>query len=438
MPLFAYFCAAALQLTLIGYDAARGNRIPHANGIVAMDALQTLRQKLSSVLPHLDERQRRLVAAAEARSLGYGGIATVAELSGISRVTLHKALAELDEDPLPEGWIRKTGGGRKTVQHHDPKLIFALERLIDPVTRGDPMSPLRWTCKSTRQLARTLTEQEHPVSHTRVAQLLDDLGYSLQGNAKTIEGNQHADRNAQFEYINRTSAAALRRKTPVISVDTKKKELVGQYRNPGRERQPKGRPVPIQVHDFKDPKVGKAIPYGIYDIARNQGWVNVGCDHDTATFATESIRRWWRSMGRRGYPAADQLLICADGGGSNGYRVRLWKVELQQLADELGMEITVCHFPPGTSKWNKIEHRLFSHITMNWRGRPLMSHEVVVSLIGATKTETGLKVKARLDTGTYPLRVKVSDEELAQVDIQPHTFHGEWNYTIQPHRNAKM
>jgi DNA-binding phage protein len=406
------------------------------DGSVAMDAVQALQQKLTAVLPHLNERQRRLVAAAEARSWGYGGIATVSQLSGLSRVTLHKALEELGEEPFPEGWSRKPGAGRKTVQDHDPKLLSALETLIDPVTRGDPMSPLRWTCKSTRQLARTLTAQGHPISHTRVAQLLDDLGYSLQSNAKAIEGRQHADRDAQFQYISRTTARYQRREMPVISVDTKKKELVGNYRNAGRERQPQGRPEQVKVHDFIDPKVGKAIPYGVYDIARNQGWVNVGCDHDTATFATESIRRWWRSMGRRSYPEADQLLICADGGGSNGYRVRLWKVEIQHLADELGLAITVCHFPPGTSKWNKIEHRLFSYITLNWRGRPLVSHEVVVNLIGATKTETGLKVRARLDTRTYPTRVKVSDEELAQVVIHPHKFHGEWNYTIKPHETT--
>jgi hypothetical protein len=436
MAILVFVRTAACQLTRRGYDAARGHWFPPVHGIGAMDAVQSLQQKLTSVLPHLSERQRRLVAAAEARSLGYGGIATVSQLSGLSRVTLHKALAELDEEPLPEGWSRKPGAGRKTVQDHDPKLLSALETLIDPVTRGDPMSPLRWTCKSTRQLARTLAAHGHPVSHTRVAQLLDDLGYSLQSNAKAIEGRQHADRDAQFQYISRTTARYLRREMPVISVDTKKKELVGNYRNAGRERQPQGRPEQVKVHDFIDPKLGKAIPYGVYDIARNQGWVNVGCDHDTATFATASIRRWWRSMGRRSYPEADQLLICADGGGSNGYRVRLWKVEIQHLADELGLEITVCHFPPGTSKWNKIEHRLFSYITMNWRGRPLVSHEVVVNLIAATKTETGLKVRARLDTGTYPTRVKVSAEELAQVVIRPHRFHGEWNYTIKPHETT--
>jgi hypothetical protein len=403
-----------------------------------MNALPTLRQKLRAVLPHLNERQRRLVAAAEARSLGYGGIAAVARLSGLSRVTLHKALQELDEGPLPEGYCRNGGGGRQTVQAHDPNLLAALETLIDPVTRGDPMSPLRWTCKSTRQLARTLAAQGHPVSHTRVAQLLDTLGYSLQSNAKAIEGRQHPDRDAQFQYISRLTGRSLRRKNPVISVDTKKKELVGNYRNAGRERQPKGQPERVKVHDFIDRKLGKAIPYGVYDLARNQGWVNVGCDHDTATFATESIRRWWRSMGRRSYPDADQLLICADGGGSNGYRVRLWKVEIQNLADELGLAITVCHFPPGTSKWNKIEHRLFSYITMNWRGRPLVSHEVVVKLIGATKTAAGLQVRAHLETGTYPIRIKVTKEELAQVVLHPHKFHGEWNYTIKPHSTTKL
>jgi transposase len=383
-------------------------------------------------MPHLDERQRRLLAAAEARVLGYGGISLVAEASGLSRTTIHKALEELEAPPLPGGYARQPGGGRKRRSQQDPSILTALEELIAPVTRGHPQSLLRWTCKSTRQLAEALSMQGYVVAHRTVADLLQELGYSLQANAKTIEGKQHADRDAQFEYINRLTKRHLRRKLPAISVDTKKKELVGPYKNGGREWQPKGQPEPVQTHDFPNPKIGKAIPYGVYDMGRNEGWVNVGCDHDTASFAVESIRRWWRCMGRKVYPDADQLLISADAGGSNGYRPRLWKVGLQQLADETGLEITVCHFPPGTSKWNKVEHRLFAHITMNWRGRPLVSHEVVVKLIGATTTRNGLKVKARLDTSIYPTKIKVPDEDIDNVNLKPHKFHGEWNYTIAP------
>lgn len=397
-----------------------------------MDALQELQTKWNQLMPHLDERQRRLVGAAEARVLGYGGVSLVAEASGLSRTTIHKALQELAEPPLADGRARQPGGGRKHVWEQDPSIRAALEELIAPVTRGHPESPLRWTCKSTRQLADALAEQGYTASHSTVAELLQHLGYSLQANAKTLEGKQHPDRDAQFQYLNRLTKSHLRRKLPAISVDTKKKELVGQYAQGGQEWQPKGQPERVRDHDFPDPKVGKAIPYGVYDIARDEGWVNVGCDHDTSSFAVESIRRWWRCMGRKVYPDADQLLISADAGGSNGYRLRLWKVELQQLADEIGLAITVCHFPPGTSKWNKIEHRLFAHITMNWRGRPLVSHEVVVNLIGATTTRSGLKVKARLDTSIYPTKIKVADDDINNVNLKPHKFHGEWNYSIRP------
>jgi transposase len=397
-----------------------------------IDVLQEIRSKWDKLMPHLNERQRRLLAAAEARVLGYGGVALVAAASGLSRTTIYKALAELDEAPLPEGYARRPGGGRKRLHEEDPSLLAALEELIAPATRGHPQSPLRWTCKSTRQLAEALGQQGYLVAHRTVADLLRHLGYSLQANAKTIEGKQHPDRDAQFQYINRLTKRHLRQKLPAISVDAKKKELVGDYKNPGREWQPKGKPERVGTHDFPNPKVGKAIPYGVYDMGRNEGWVNVGRDHDTASFAVESIRRWWRVMGRKAYPDADSLLVCADAGGSNGYRLRLWKLELQQLADETGLKITVCHFPPGTSKWNKVEHRLFAHITMNWRGRPLVSHEVVVNLIGATTTKTGLKVKARLDTSIYPTKIKVPDEDIESVNLQPHSFHGEWNYTIRP------
>jgi transposase len=393
-----------------------------------------LLQKYATVLPHLNERQRRLVAAADAQMLGYGGMARVARASGLHRSTLYRGLKDLTGPVLPAERVRQVGGGRKRVREQTPAIVQELEQLVDPLTRGDPQSPLRWTCKSTRQLARTLRARGYAVSYRVVAELLRELGYRLQANAKTLEGASHPDRNAQFEYLNTQVRTALAQHWPVISVDAKKKELVGQYRNGGQEWPPQGHPEKVNVHDFPDPQLGKAIPYGIYDGGRNLGWVNVGCDHDTASFAVESIRRWWTHLGSALYKKAKQLLICADSGGSNGYRVRLWKVEWQELADTLGIAVTVCHLPPGPSKWNKIEHRLFSHISLNWRGRPLVSHEVIVALIGATTTQTGLRVEAQLDRQTYPTRVEVSDEQLAQVQLRPHQFHGEWNYSILPRR----
>ena len=397
-----------------------------------MDSESILAEKFATVLPYLNEKQRRLLLAAEARALGRGGINRVAAAAGVSRPTIRKALGEL-EQPLgsPER-VRRVGGGRKRTRDRDPTILAALEALVEPDSRGDPMSPLRWTCKSTRQLADALTRGGHPASHRLVADLLHAADYSLQANVKTLEGTEHPDRDAQFRYLNEQVKAVLAESHPVISVDTKKKELVGRFKNGGREWRPSEQPEPVNVHDFPDPKVGKAIPYGIYDVGRNTGWVNVGQDHDTATFAVTSLRRWWHAVGLPAYPRARRLLICADGGGSNGYRVRLWKVEIQRFADATGLEVVVCHLPPGTSKWNKIEHRLFSHISMNWRGRPLVSHEVVVQLIGATTTRAGLTVQAELDTGTYPTDVKVTDAEMAAVRITPHPFHGEWNYTIAP------
>ena len=400
-----------------------------------MGADECLKQKFDLLLPRLNEKQRRMVAACEARSLGRGGVSKVARAAGMSRPTIHKGLEEL-KNPDMSSRVRKPGGGRKSISQLDPAMVTELDRLVDPVTRGDPMSPLRWTCKSTRQLAAALRAAGHEVSHTVVGETLRQMGYSLQASVKTKEGSsQHPDRDAQFQYINDQVLAFLGRGMPVVSVDTKKKELVGEYRNGGVEWQPKGKPELVRMHDFPDPQVGKAIPYGIYDVGRNLGWVNVGRDHDTASFAVASIRRWWCDMGRELYGKATALLICADGGGSNGYRVRLWKVELQNLADELGIAITVSHLPPGTSKWNKIEHRLFSHISMNWRGRPLTSHEVVVDLIGNTTTKKGLRVKAALDENKYLTKVEVTDQQLADIAIERHTFHGEWNYTIQPRSN---
>jgi transposase len=390
-----------------------------------------LHHRADTLFPLLTERQRRLAAAADARALGYGGISRVARATGMSRVTIHQGLAELDRGELPPERSRRAGGGRKKLAERAPSALKHLQALVDPSSRGDPMSPLRWTCKSTRQLARALTGQGYPVSHSTVAEMLRDLGYSLQANSKTLEeGSAHPDRDEQFGYINRQVRRSMQRGLPVISVDTKKKELIGRYSNKGRELQPKGQPEKVKVHDFIDRDLGKAIPYGVYDVARNAGWVNVGCDHDTAAFAVASIRRWWKGMGRRVYPKAGKLLICADSGGSNGYRTRLWKVELQRFADDTGLEVTVCHLPPGTSKWNKIEHRLFSYISMNWRGKPLVSHEVVVNLIAATTTTKGLKVKAQLDPNLYPTKVEVSKEDMRRVNLLPHDFHGEWNYTI--------
>ena len=396
-----------------------------------MDTHSELEQKYALLFPHLTERQQHLVAAADAEQLGRGGIALVARICSFSRPTLYQAMKDLRSDPLPVERVRRPGAGRKRQIERDKQLLQALERLIDPSSRGDPMSPLRWICKSTRQLAHTLAEKGHAISHELVAQLLHHLGYSLQANAKTKEGKQHPDRDAQFRYIQRQAKHFLASGWPVISVDTKKKELVGNYANSGQEWQPSGQPEAVNIHDFPDPDMPKAIPYGVYDEYHNVGWVNVGRSHDTASFAVESIRRWWQAMGQVLYANADHILICADSGGSNGYRLRLWKLELQRWVNESGLEVTVCHFPPGTSKWNRIEHRLFSHITMNWRGRPLVSYRVIVNLIAATTTETGLQVEAELDTREYPTKLKVSDAEMATVHLHPHRFHGEWNYTIK-------
>jgi len=402
-----------------------------------MNTHEELEQKYAVLFPHLNERQQHLVAAADAERLGRGGIALVARASGFTRPTLYKAIRDLHRPPLPLDRVRHPGAGRKKLLQNDPYLLQALEALLDPDARGDPMSPLRWTCKSTRQLAQALSSGGHPVSHEKVAQLLHQLGYSLQANAKTQEGKQHPDRDAQFRYIAERSQYLLARRWPVVSVDTKKKELVGNYANSGQTWLPTGEPEPVDSHDFPDPSVPKAVPYGVYDEQHNQGWVSVGCSHDTSSFAVASIRRWWQEMGQELYLEARHVLICADSGGSNGYRLRLWKVELQRWATEVALDVTVCHYPPGTSKWNKIEHRLFSHIAMNWRGRPLRSYQVIVNLIGATTSETGLRVQAELDTEVYPEKVKVSDEQMAAVQLYPHYFHGEWNYTIK-HQAANV
>lgn len=389
-------------------------------------------RKTASLWPHLDERQRRLVLGAEARELGRGGVKLVAASAGVSPDTVAKGLRELESGAAPTGRVRRAGGGRKPLTATDPGLMRALEALVAPVTRGDPMSALRWTSKSTRTLAEELTAQGHRVSASTVGQLLHQAGYSLQANVKVREGSAHEDRDAQFRYLNEQVADHQQADAPVVSVDTKKKELVGDYKNNGQEWMPQGQPERVQVHDFPDPKVGKAIPYGIYDVAANTGWVSVGQDHDTSAFAVATLRRWWASVGQIAYPTADRLLICADGGGSNGYRVRAWKTELAALATETGLAITVCHLPPGTSKWNKIEHRLFSHISMNWRGRPLTSHQVVVDLIGATTTRTGLQVHAELDPDVYQTKVKIDDAHMASIALDRHDFHGEWNYTLRP------
>jgi hypothetical protein len=400
--------------------------------------VETLRVKYQRMLPLLNERLRRQWAACEALALGRGGSAIVATATGLSRTTIWAGIVEvqqqqsLSEAELQPHRLRVSGGGRPTRSDDDPTLVRDLEALVEPTTRGHPMSPLRWTCKSTRQLATALQAQGHEISYRTVAALLHGLDYSLQGLRKTREGTNHPDRNAQFEHITRQVRAFQKRGQPVISVDTKKKELVGDFKNSGQEWQPEGQPEEVRVHDFKDKKLGKVAPYGVYDPTQNNGWVSVGIDHDTAYFATESVRRWWREMGQPAYPQACELLVTADSGGSNSSHSRLWKVALQQLADDLGLAITVCHFPPGTSKWNKIEHRLFCHITNNWRGRPLVSRAVVVNLIGGTTTKTGLHVEANLDTNSYAIGIKVTDEELAQVRIKRHTFPGEWNYTISP------
>jgi hypothetical protein len=401
------------------------------------DAVETLGRRFEVLRPHLNELQRRLWLGVEAAQLGPGGVAVVATATGAAPDTVRRGRAEVDAGAVcAPGRSRKSGGGRKRAEAHDGDLVAALEALVDPVTRGDPMSPLRWTCKSTRSLARALSEGGHPVSDFVVRRLLHEAGYSLQANAKTIEGGQHPDRDAQFGYLNTQAQAHMAAGDPVISVDTKKKELVGAYKNAGREWSPAGQPEPVKVHDFIDPTLGKANPYGVYDVAADTGWVSVGTDHDTAAFAVATIARWWQAVGTRTYPAASGLLICADGGGSNGYRTRLWKTELAAFAADTGLTVTVCHLPPGTSKWNKIEHRLFSHISMNWRGRPLTSHDVIVETIAATTTRTGLTVHAELDTTEYPTGVKIPDRDMTALTtsrtLTRHDFHGEWNYTLSP------
>jgi hypothetical protein len=398
-----------------------------------------IQHRFRSLAPFLDERMRRLVAASESKVIGYGGVSVVARATGVSRRAITEGMKELKEPKkrkvrLEEARIRRRGAGRKRTVDKDSSLLEDLDRLVDPVTRGDPESPLRWTCKSVRRLAEELQQEGHAVSYQTVAELLHALDYSLQANQKTLEGSQHADRDEQFEYINRKAQRYLKQGEPVISVDTKKKELVGDFKNAGREWELKGQPEEVRVHDFeiREPDKGKVAPYGVYDLGRNVGWVSVGVDHDTAAFAVESIRRWWRWMGTRSYPQGKRLLITADSGGSNGARVRLWKWELQKLADEIGLEISVCHFPPGTSKWNKIEHRLFSFISQNWRGKPLISHEVIINLIAATTTATGLAVKSKLDTNTYPAGLKVSDQQMAELQLRRDKFHGDWNYSLLP------
>jgi hypothetical protein len=408
----------------------------------------TIRAKFEALRPYLDERRRRLWAAAEAMALGHGGITAVAAATGLQRATIRVGVRELQGGPPTSTepgrvadaahGVRAPGGGRKPLTTEDPTLVHDLEALVEPVTRGDPMSPLRWTCKSTRQLAAELVRQGHQVSHTTVAELLHALNYSLQATRKTKEGSDHPNRDAQFAYINEQTRAFQQRGQPVISVDCKKKELVGDFANGGREWQPAGYPEEVRVHDFLDKQLGKAIPYGVYDVAANQGWVSVGIDHETAAFAVASIRHWWQQMGHSRYLSATELLITADSGGSNGSHNRLWKTELQRLADETGLRVSVCHLPPGTSKWNVIEHRLFCHITQNWRGRPLVSLEVIVNLIGNTTTRAGLKVQAGLDTAAYPTGSKVADTELAAVQLERASFHGDWNYSIAPHSTGHV
>jgi transposase len=397
-----------------------------------VDSGELLAAKFEAIFPHLDERQRRLLMGAEARVLGHGGIRVVARAAGVREATVSQGAAELDRGEEPLGRVRRAGGGRKRLADLDPGLRPALLALVEPDERGDPVSPLRWTTKSLRALSAELSQQGHRAGPDTVADLLHEEGFSLQGNAKTIEGNQVPDRDAQFRYLNEQVREHRDAGEPVVSVDTKKKELVGNYRNGGREWRPAGDPVRVDVHDFPDQILGKAIPYGIYDLAANSGWVNVGTDHDTAQFAVESIRRWWNDAGRAAYPAARRLLITADSGGSNSSRTRAWKLELAALALQTGLEITACHFPPGTSKWNKIEHRLFSHITMNWRGRPLTSHEVIVAAIASTTTGTGLTVRAELDTGTYPTGAQITGAQMAALPLRRHDWHGDWNYTLYP------
>ena len=404
---------------------------------VVMSTRVELEQKLGAVWSLLDERARRLVAANEAASMGYGGVSAVHRACGLSRKAIAHGMREIQEGvALAKGRIRRTGAGRKAIVVSDPQLLEALENLIDAQTRGDPQSPLRWICKSTRVIAKELNKKKHAVSHMKVAQLLHGLNFSLQSNRKTEEGTDHPDRDAQFRHINTVVKKSLKRGLPVISVDTKKKELIGNYDNAGQQWRAAKQPIKVQGHDFPTPEVPRAYPYGIYDLARNAGFVNVGTDHDTGEFAVASIRGWWRHEGRRIYPGAEKLMITADGGGSNGSRLRLWKLELQRFADETGLSISVCHFPPGTSKWNKVEHKLFSFITSNWRGEPLRDYETIINLIAHTTTAKGLKVTCKLDRRKYPTGRKVSDEEMKCVNVQRNKFHGEWNYEIKPQRTT--
>jgi len=402
------------------------------------ERIQQIKDRYQALSPLLDERARRQWAAAEAKTYGWGGRLQVEKATGISRKTISKGLKELQKrrrhpNRIISTRLRRKGAGRKRRENRDPEIIDALERLVAPSTRGDPMSPLRWTCKSTYQLADELTRQGYPVKPRTVARLLKDAGYSLQGNRKAKEGSKNPHRDAQFEYINAASLRFMREGQPVISVDTKKKELVGDFKNGGREWRPKGEPEEVRVHDFLDKKLGKAIPFGVYDVTKNEGWVSVGIDHDTARFAAEAIWRWWKKMGRGHYrKRAEKILIMADGGGSNGSRSRLWKASLQDLANRLGIPVHVCHFPPGTSKWNKIEHRMFCHITANWRGRPLVSHEVIVNLIANTTTRTGLRIRAELDANKYPIGIEVSDEEFDSLNLHGKKFHSDWNYCLLP------
>ena len=407
-----------------------------------MGDLQTVRKKYRELLPVLNEQGRRLWAATEAKALGWGGVSLVATATGLARNTIDAGIKELAARrprrgaAVKEARTRRPGGGRKPVTENQPLLADHLEAMVEPSTRGDPVSPLRWTCLSLPQLVAGLAKRGFQVSAPTAGRLLHEMGYSLQSNRKTKEGGSHPDRDRQFQYINRQARLFQDRGEPVISVDTKKKELVGEFKNGGREWRPRGEPEQVNVHDFRDDDRlelgGKAIPYGVYDLTANAGWVNVGVDHDTPDFAVQSIRTWWLQMGSRAYPKATELLIMADCGGSNSYRARAWKIALQGLATQTGLRVSVCHFPPGTSKWNKIEHRMFCHITQNWRGRPLVNHEVIVNLIGSTTTKAGLKVRAKLDKRSYPLGVKVADEQMAKLHIKPASFHGEWNYVIEP------
>lgn len=401
-----------------------------------METSKTLKLKFARIWRHLDERSRRLFAANEALQRGRGGVSRVSRACGLSRVTITKGIREIEDAPLPPGRIRHPGGGRSLYQTHDPAVVGALEALVEPLSRGDPESPLRWTSKSTRVLAMELTRKNHPISHAKVGQFLRGMNYSLQSNRKTEEGDDHPDRDIQFKYINGRVRKALVQGYPVISVDTKKKELIGNYENKGRRWQKSKSAERVNGHDFPGPEVPRAYPYGIYDLARNRGFVNVGTDHDTSAFAVASIRGWWRAEGRSLYPEAKQLLVTADGGGSNGYRRHAWKFELQKLADATGLTLEVCHFPPGTSKWNKVEHRLFSFISSNWRGEPLRDYETVVRMISATKTAKGLSVSCRLDRRKYPVGKKISKEELEALNIVRQDFHGEWNYKIHPRRTV--